>query len=119
MIRIISRFRDARMGSQAEAHIEVDGPHVDGSARPRVIIVGAGLAGSCAALALAAEYDVTVVDAGPAVPGASDVGAGLVNPLLGRQGRRVWRSDEALASLRALGGRTPLVFASFGARTAL
>ncbi len=78
------------------------GPNVTAAARPRVVVVGAGLAGSCAALALATAYDVTVVDAGPALPGASDVGAGLVNPLLGRQGRRVWRSDEALTSLRAL-----------------
>ena len=66
-----------------------------------VLVVGGGLAGCCAALALSRHFTVTLVDDRRS-GSASAVGAGLVNPLLGRQAKRVWRSREALAALDAL-----------------
>ncbi len=71
-----------------------------------IIIAGGGLAGSCAALYLSQTHHVTVV-AGSIVGSASAVGAGLVNPMLGRQAKRVWRADDAIGAfnetVRAVG----------------
>ena len=76
------------------------------SYRPRVplpvSIVGAGLAGACAAAALAPWRAVTVWDDGR--PGATQAAAGLANPFAGQSARRGWRADEALAALHALDG---------------
>ena len=66
-----------------------------------VVIAGAGLAGACAALALARTHRVTVLDDGR--PGASHAAAGLVNPFLGRKAKRAWRATEALAEVARLG----------------
>jgi len=61
-----------------------------------VLIVGAGLAGACAALALRDEADVTVLEADAPASGASGAAAGLVNPLMGRRANPTWRPREAL-----------------------
>ena len=66
------------------------------------MIVGAGLAGACAAAALAPTHAVTVWDDGR--PGATGAAAGLANPFAGQSARRAWRADEALAALHALDG---------------
>ncbi|HEX9953583.1 MAG TPA: FAD-dependent oxidoreductase [Rubricoccaceae bacterium] len=64
-----------------------------------IVVVGAGLAGACAALALARSGPVVVLDAvGPAA-GASGAAAGLVNAFTGRRGARAWRAAEARAAL--------------------
>ncbi len=69
--------------------------------RPTVV-VGAGIGGACAALALSRTRPVVVLDAvGPAA-GASGAAAGLVNPFAGRRGARAWRAGEALAALDRL-----------------
>ena len=65
------------------------------------IIVGAGLAGACAALSLSRRARVLVLEAGEPASGASGAAAGLVNPLMGQKARAVWRADEALAALHA------------------
>ena len=68
-----------------------------------VVVVGAGLGGACAALALGRTRPVVVLDAvGPAA-GASGAAAGLVNAFTGRRARRAWRADEARAALDRLG----------------
>ena len=64
-----------------------------------VVIAGAGLAGACAALALAPSRRVVVLDDGR--PGASHAAAGLANPFLGRKAKRAWRADAALHALGA------------------
>lgn len=61
-----------------------------------IIIVGAGLAGACAALHLSEDHDVLVLEAATPGAGASGAAAGLVNPLMGRKAKPVWRIDEAL-----------------------
>ena len=69
---------------------------------PPVVVVGAGLAGACAALALARTGPVGVLEAvGPAA-GASGAAAGLVNPFAGRRAARGWRASEALTALDRL-----------------
>ena len=65
-----------------------------------LVIAGAGLAGACAALALAPTRRVVVLDSG--TPGASHAAAGLVNPFMGRNAKRAWRASGALDALRAL-----------------
>ena len=65
-----------------------------------ITIVGAGLAGCCAALALARTHRVTLVDDGR--PGASHAAAGLINPFMGRKASPAWRWREALAALHRL-----------------
>jgi glycine oxidase len=67
-----------------------------------VIIVGAGLAGACAALVLSAEYDVHVLEANEPASGASGAAAGLVNPFMGRRARPVWRLRAALDAVPTL-----------------
>ena len=67
--------------------------------RPSVCIVGAGLAGACAALYLADTYDVHVIDAEEAASGASGAAAGLANPLMGRRANLTWRAAEAWGAL--------------------
>lgn len=65
-----------------------------------VVIAGAGLAGACAAAALAPTRRVVVLSDG--IPGASHAAAGLVNPFLGRKAKRAWRAVGALDTLRAM-----------------
>ncbi len=68
-----------------------------------VLIVGAGLAGACAALTLSAERPVHLLDAGADLgAGASGAAAGLANPLMGRKAQPSWRVYEALDALEAL-----------------
>ncbi|MEM7789546.1 MAG: FAD-dependent oxidoreductase, partial [Bacteroidota bacterium] len=67
-----------------------------------VLVVGAGLAGACVALALRDRAEVTVIDAGRPASGASGAAAGLVNPFMGRKAKPAWRRDEALAALDRL-----------------
>jgi glycine oxidase len=67
-----------------------------------VVILGAGLAGACAALRLSESRSVLVVDRGDVASGASGAGAGLVNPMMARKARPVWRCREALDALELL-----------------
>ncbi|PEN14792.1 glycine oxidase [Longibacter salinarum] len=66
-------------------------------ARP-ILIAGAGIAGACAAFELARHHDgpVHVFEADQPAAGASGAAAGLVNPLMGRRARPVWRLPQAL-----------------------
>lgn len=64
-----------------------------------ILIVGAGLAGACAALALSSHVHVHVVEAKTPAAGASGAAAGLVNPFMGRRARPVWRLHEALKAV--------------------
>lgn len=66
------------------------------------IIVGAGLAGACAAFVLSAEHSVLVLEAEEPASGASGAAAGLVNPFMGRRARPVWRLREALDAVPTL-----------------
>ncbi|PIQ61587.1 MAG: glycine oxidase [Bacteroidetes bacterium CG12_big_fil_rev_8_21_14_0_65_60_17] len=66
------------------------------------LIVGAGLAGACAAASLSRHERVLLVDATGPAAGASGVGAGLVNPLMARRARPPWRAREALSALERL-----------------
>ena len=61
-----------------------------------VIVVGAGLAGACAAFTLSRHYRVHVLEDNQPASGASSAAAGLVNPFMGRRARPVWRLREAL-----------------------
>ncbi len=78
-------------------------PQMKAALRERfeTIIVGAGLAGACAALALSRRTRVLVLDAAQPAAGASGAAAGLVNPLMGQKARLVWQADAALAALHA------------------
>ncbi|PQJ35864.1 glycine oxidase [Salinibacter sp. 10B] len=67
-----------------------------------VIIVGAGLAGACAAFTLSANHDVLVLEAKQPASGASGAAAGLVNPFMGRRARPVWRLRDALHAVSSL-----------------
>jgi glycine oxidase len=67
-----------------------------------VIVVGAGLAGACAAFVLSARMRVHLLEADAPASGASGAAAGLVNPFMGRRARPVWRLREALAAVAAL-----------------
>jgi glycine oxidase len=66
-----------------------------------MLIVGAGLAGACAAFRLSATHDVTVLEARHPSAGASGAAAGLANPLMGRRARPAWRWEAALDALQA------------------
>ena len=66
------------------------------------IVVGAGLAGACAALALSARGSVLVVEGDAPASGGSGVAAGMINPILGVRARPVWRITEALDALEDL-----------------
>ena len=68
------------------------------------IVVGAGLAGACAALALSAHGSVVVVEQEAPASGGSGVAAGMINPILGVRARPVWRMAEALDALDELVG---------------
>jgi glycine oxidase len=67
-----------------------------------VLVVGAGLAGACAAFVLSGRMKVHVVEADRPASGASGAAAGLVNPFMGRRARPVWRLHEALEAVSAL-----------------
>lgn len=66
------------------------------------IIVGAGLAGACAAFSMSRHGRVLVLDAKRPPAGASGAAAGLVNPLMGQKARLAWQADAALAALTTL-----------------
>lgn len=72
------------------------------STSPDVLIVGAGLAGSCAAFVLSTRHTVTVLEADTPASGASGAAAGLVNPLMGRRANPVWRLHDALDAVTRL-----------------
>ena len=61
-----------------------------------LLIVGAGLAGACAAFTLSRHHRVHVLEANEPASGASGAAAGLVNPFMGRRARPVWHLREAL-----------------------
>lgn len=69
-----------------------------------LLIVGAGIAGACAAFELSRMYDgpVHVFEAGRPAAGASGAAAGLINPLMGRSASPVWRLKETLAATHRL-----------------
>ena len=67
-----------------------------------VLIVGAGLAGACAAFVLSRNHDVHVLEAKQPGAGASGAAAGLVNPFMGRRARPVWRLREALDAVSTI-----------------
>ena len=67
-----------------------------------VVVVGAGLAGACAALELSRTRRVVVVEAATPAAGASGAAAGLVNPFMGQRAKAAWRHDRALDALRSL-----------------
>ena len=67
-----------------------------------IIIVGAGLAGACAAFTLSRTHRVHVLEAGEPASGASGAAAGLVNPFMGRRARPVWRLRKALDAVPTL-----------------
>lgn len=60
------------------------------------IIVGAGLAGASAALALSQHETVLIVEEDRPGAGASGVAGGLFSPMIALRGRPVWRIDEAI-----------------------
>jgi len=64
-----------------------------------ILVVGAGLAGACAAATLSPHGQVHVLEADTPAAGASGAAAGLVNPFMGRRARPVWRLREALDAL--------------------
>lgn len=66
------------------------------------MIVGAGLAGACAALVLSRTRDVTIIEAEAPASGASGAAAGLANPFMGRKAAPAWRHAEALDALAEL-----------------
>lgn len=66
------------------------------------LVVGAGLAGACAAAELARHERVLLVDAEHPAAGASGVGAGLASPLMGLRSRPPWRVHHALPALHRL-----------------
>jgi glycine/D-amino acid oxidase-like deaminating enzyme len=65
------------------------------------VIIGAGLAGACAALWLADHGAVTVLEADRPAAGTSSAAAGLVNPLMGQKAHLAWHADEAIDALVA------------------
>ncbi|PSQ72088.1 MAG: FAD-binding oxidoreductase, partial [Bacteroidetes bacterium QH_2_64_26] len=67
-----------------------------------ILIVGAGLAGACAAFTLSAHHSVHVLESAEPASGASGAAAGLVNPFMGRRARPVWRLREALDAVPTL-----------------
>ena len=66
------------------------------------VVVGAGLAGACAAHALSRHGRVLVLDAAQPASGASGAAAGLVNPMMGRKASLGWEAPAALDALHAL-----------------
>jgi len=67
-----------------------------------IIVVGAGLAGACAAFTLSQDHSVHMLEADAPASGASGAAAGLVNPFMGRRARPVWRLREALDAVPTL-----------------
>ena len=64
------------------------------------LIVGQGVAGSVLAWTLDQRGCSVVVADDPALPSASAVAAGIVNPLTGRKLVRTWKADELFPFLR-------------------
>ena len=70
--------------------------------RAEIVVVGAGLAGACAALVLSRTHEVVVIEPDGPARGASGAAAGMVNPFMGRNAKAAWRHPEALDALTAL-----------------
>ncbi|MGB1375455.1 MAG: NAD(P)/FAD-dependent oxidoreductase [Rhodothermales bacterium] len=69
-----------------------------------VLIVGAGLAGASAAHHIRASgKTVCVLHTNALGRNASQIGGGLINPMMARKGRPAWMAAEALDALEALG----------------
>ena len=66
---------------------------------PDVIVVGAGIAGVCAATWLSQVRSVQLLSSRQ--PRASSVAAGLVNPLAGMRARPMWRAKQSYADFEA------------------
>ena len=66
------------------------------------VIVGGGLAGSSVASRLSRCGRVLLVQQSRPGLDGSATQAGLFNPIMAKQGRKVWRAGEALASFRVL-----------------
>ncbi len=65
------------------------------------IIVGAGIAGTSAALSLSKQEQVMLIDAEEPASGASGVAGGLFSPMFARRGRPIWRMSEAIEAFQA------------------
>ncbi len=74
-----------------------------------VVVIGAGLAGTCAAYALSKDHKVLLIDGKYPAAEASGVAAGLVNPLMARKANPVWRYEEALDAFTTLLAETGTV----------
>jgi glycine/D-amino acid oxidase-like deaminating enzyme len=75
------------------------------------VIVGAGMAGVCAALAISKRAPVLLADLASPEAASMAAVAGLANPIIPRRANLVWRSAEALSALEDLSrdiGVTPL-----------
>ncbi len=79
---------------------------------PRIAIVGAGLAGACAAFALHRHAHVEVFEASEAADQAFRAAGWLFHPLMTRRARPNWHHDAALEALEqllaAVGDRVPV-----------
>ena len=62
------------------------------------IIVGAGIAGSSAALHLSQSERVLLIEGKRPAAGASGVAGGLFSPMIALRGRPVWQIDDAIAA---------------------
>lgn len=69
---------------------------------PNIAIVGAGLAGACAAFALHQHAHVTVFEAADVARQAFGVTGGLFHPLMTRRARPNWQHEAALEALERL-----------------
>ncbi len=69
---------------------------------PGIAIVGAGLAGACAAFALHRHAHVEVFEATEAADQAFRAAGGLFHPLMTRRARPNWQHDAALKALEQL-----------------
>ena len=91
----------SRRASRTGTTLQAPSP-VPAVPRLPIVVVGAGIGGACAALALSRFYPVVVIEERAPASGASGAAAGLVNPFAGRRGTRAWQAAEARAALDRL-----------------